>query len=128
MTMPDRHDPTVPTPPRTRSARWSEGAEPHPIVGRVGTMPDPVSLFAVPIGRTTSRPGDPVPVTQTLYRTSDHRYVIRTCLHDGADPAQDACDVMVYADEAALREALSAGNDGLDQALLAAAGLAPDRA
>ncbi|KMO40853.1 hypothetical protein VQ03_13670 [Methylobacterium tarhaniae] len=82
-----------------------------------------MSLFAIPIGRSTSPPDDPVPVTQTLYRTPDDRYVIRTCLHHGADPAQDICDVMVYADEAALREALSAGGDGLDQALLAAAGL-----
>lgn len=84
------------------------------------TALDPVSLFAVPIARTTSPPGDPVPVTQTLYRTPDHRYVIRTCLHLGTEPA---CDVMIYADEAALREALSAGGDGLDRALLAAAGL-----
>ncbi len=126
--MPDRHEPTVPTPPRIRNARWSEGAEPRPIIGRVGTAPDPVSLFALPIGRTTSRPDDPVPVTQTLYRTPDRRYVIRTCLHDRADAAQDTCDVMIYADEAALREALSTGDDALDQALLAAAGLAPDRA
>ncbi|WP_133122969.1 hypothetical protein [Methylobacterium frigidaeris] len=86
-----------------------------------------MSLFAVPIAGTTSRPDDPVPVTQTLYRTPEHRYVIRTCLHLGADSALDVCDVMIYADEAALREALSAGGDGLDQALLAAAGLDPDR-
>ncbi len=49
--------------------------------------------------------------------------MIRTCLHLGMDPAYEACDVMIYADEAALREALSAGGDGLDRALLAAAGL-----
>ncbi|MGX7708139.1 hypothetical protein [Methylobacterium sp. Gmos1] len=110
MTMPDRHD-----------------AEPRPAVGGPEGAPDPVSLFAVPIARATSRPGDPVPVTQTLYRTPDDRYVIRTCLHLGSDPAQDACDVMIYADEADLREALSAGSDGLDEALLAAAGLDPDR-
>ena len=84
------------------------------------TILDPVSLFAVPIGRTTSPPDDPVPVTQTLYRTPDQGYAIRTCLHLGSDPT---CDVMIYADEAALREALSAGADGLDRALLAAAGL-----
>lgn len=106
MTMPDRHDP-----------------EPRPLVGRPEGGPDPVSLFAVPIARAASRPGDPVPVTQTLYRTPDTCYAIRTCLHRGDDPAHDVCDVMIYADEADLREALSAGSDGLDQALLAAAGL-----
>lgn len=110
MTMPDRHD-----------------AEPRPILGRPEGGPDPVSLFAVPIARATTRPGDPVPVTQTLYRTPDNRYVIRTCLHLGSDPALDACDVMIYADEADLREALSAGSDGLDRALLAAAGLDPEQ-
>ncbi len=98
-----------------------ESSEPAPCPGR-----DPVSLFADPIGRTTSPPGDPVPVTQTLYRTPDGRYVIRTCLHRGADPVEDACDVMIYDGEASLREALSSGGDGLDHALIAAAGL--DRA
>ncbi len=83
---------------------------------------DPVSLFARPIGRAASPPGDALPVTQTLYRTADHHYVVRTCLHLGAEQG-DACDVMVYAGEAELREALSAGGDGLDRALLAAAGL-----
>jgi hypothetical protein len=90
----------------------------------VGGSPlDPVALFADPIGRTASRPGDPVPVTQTLYRMDDGRYVIRTCLQGGG---VQACDVMIYADAEALREALSAA--GPDQALLAAAGLGPDRA
>jgi len=84
---------------------------------------DPVSLFATPIGRLTSAPDDPLPVTQTLYRIPDGGYALRTCLHLGGDPALDACDVMIYADEDDLREALSAGGDGLDQALLAAAGL-----
>ncbi|TNC15324.1 hypothetical protein FF100_07185 [Methylobacterium terricola] len=60
-------------------------------------------------------------MTQTLYRMADGRYVIRTCLQ-GGDPA---CDVMIYADATALREALSAG--GLDGAMLAAAGLEWDR-
>ncbi|KMO40187.1 hypothetical protein VQ02_08300 [Methylobacterium variabile] len=92
---------------------------------RRAEAPDPVSLFAVPIGRSTSPADDLLPVTQTLYRTPDGRYVIRTCLHVGEDPALDVCDVMIYAGDAALREALSVG-DGLDQALLAAAGLSPD--
>ena len=106
MTIPDRHDP-----------------EPRPLAERPEGRPDPVSLFAVPIARAASRPGDPVPVTQTLYRTPDESYVVRTCLHLGDDPAHDVCDVMIYADEADLREALSAGSDGPDRALLAAAGL-----
>ncbi|KMO21015.1 hypothetical protein [Methylobacterium platani] len=89
---------------------------------------DAVSLFAEPIACAASRPDDPLPVTQTLYRTPDGRYVIRTCLRLGPEAAAEACDVMVYADEAALREALSAGDDGLDRALLAAAGLDRDRA
>lgn len=121
--MPDRHEThrATPAPSKRKRARLRDVAS-GVRSGRGGVILDPVSLFAVPIGRTTSPPGDPVPVTQTLYRTLDHRYVIRTCLTVGTDPAQDACDVMIYSDEAALREALSAGSDGLDQALLAARG------
>lgn len=116
---PDRHEPLRRTPsPSRRDPDRSREAAPGETPG--ATALDPVSLFAVPIGRTTSPPGDPVPVTQTLYRTPDQGYAIRTCLHLGSDPT---CDVMIYADEAALREALSAGADGLDRALLAAAGL-----
>lgn len=101
---------------------------PHPSAPRRPGPPpptgltDPVSLFAVPIGRAASLPGEVLPVAQTLYRTPDDRFVIRTCLHLGPGRGQ-ACDVMVYADEDALREALSAGGDSLDAALLAAAGL-----
>ena len=128
MTMPDRHEPVPPRWSSVRPPRPREGGAPDAAsaAGRKGDAPDPVSLFAVPIGRSTSLADDPLPVTQTLYRTMDGRYVIRTCLHVGEDPALDACDVMIYPGDAELREALSADGDGLDQALLAAAGLSPD--
>lgn len=119
--MPDRREPHRRTPPSSRNPAQARDAALRATPG--ASALDPVSLFAVPIGRTASPPGDPVPVTQTLYLTPDQGYVIRTCLHLGTDPAYEACDVMIYADEAALREALSAGGDGLDRALLAAAGL-----
>lgn len=85
-----------------------------------GPERDVVRLFAEPIARAASPPGDPMPISETLYRMADGRYVIRTCL-DGGDPT---CDVMIYADADAVREALSTGD--LDQDLLVAAGL--DRA
>ncbi|MFH6781139.1 MULTISPECIES: hypothetical protein [Methylobacterium] len=116
MTMPESHA----TSPQKRPPVRPQVVQFRPVVG---SPVDPVSLFADPIGRVTSPPGDPVPITQTLYRMADGRYVIRTCLQGGGD---QACDVMIYADEEALREALSAAD--IDRALLAAAGLGPDRA
>jgi hypothetical protein len=121
MTTADHHEPA---PRRMPSHLRAACAATEPL-RTPADAPDPVSLFAAPIGQTTSPPDDPVPVTQTLYRTPEGRYVIRTCLHIGADPARDACDVMIYTDEVALREALSAGGDGLGRSLLAAMGLDP---
>lgn len=123
--MPDRH---ATFPHRRRPVR-SKTAQPHTARSQTarsrpvaGAPFDPVSLFAEPIGCVASPPGDGLPVSQTLYRTTDGRYVIRTCLQRGGD---QACDVMIYADEAALREALSDAD--LDRALLAAAGLDQDQ-
>ncbi|GJD51331.1 hypothetical protein OPKNFCMD_4085 [Methylobacterium crusticola] len=91
---------------------------------------DVVRLFATPIGSARSRDDAALPITQTLYRTGDGRYVLRTCIRLSPEAATAACDVMIYDTEAALREALGAdrgGSDDLDRALLAAADFGPGR-